>query len=370
MVIYRPALRFKEGEYTALSSLRADIRAQIIPYFVVPPLRERDPEKGRSLNADEIAYVVGDRIGRHWPILPAYIDVQHVLNDLDDVGLQKLHRQAAQRNSQLIPVVPIGEVGSPVWKSLIRETYPRAAIHISHEDLDDELLIEGLKSLGVAAKDCELFVDFTGAELRPDLATESVAGIIAGLSELAPWGCIIFQASSFPSKNPADAGGECSIPRHEWSIFSGMALTSGIPTARIGFSDFGADSGAISFPKKPSGGRPIPHVRYTTATDTVVIRGASEGEYSPVMRQVLKRLVRHPEFAGETYSVADRELVRAANGYSSVGNATTWRRWNMAHHFVRVVRDLGSLFGVEFPHDARLEIHSQRRLFESMNNGD
>ena len=364
MPMYRPALRFKEGEYTALAALPEDMRREITPFFVIPPLSERDPEKGRSIRSDEIAYVTGERIGRYWPMRSAYIDLRFVLPDIADEDVARLFRQAATKNECLIPVVPALDANRGVWKGIVRKEIPRVAIYISHSDLDDELLSDALIAIDVDASECELFVDFTGAELRPDIAAESVAASLEELAMSQQWACVVFQASNYPIKNPADAGGECSVPRHEWEIYKQLLEAAVLPLERLGYSDFGPDSGVIAFPKSAGGGKPIPHLRYTTPTHTLVVRGGREGNQSAEIRALLKKLTSRSEFSGAAFSVADNEMHAAADGNIGVGNATTWRRWNMGHHFAAGVWGIGSITGHKFGVVAVSEAEKQIALFE------
>ena len=49
---YRPALRFKQGEYRAAHALPLDMQEHLRPYFIVPPPKESDPELGRAPTVD------------------------------------------------------------------------------------------------------------------------------------------------------------------------------------------------------------------------------------------------------------------------------------------------------------------------------
>lgn len=78
MLPYHPALRFKQGEYSAGAKIARDIQRHVHPRFIIPPPTESDPEKGGPPTADEIARFTGERIGKHWPLNPAFLDAQFV----------------------------------------------------------------------------------------------------------------------------------------------------------------------------------------------------------------------------------------------------------------------------------------------------
>ncbi|MDF1777984.1 MAG: beta family protein [Rhizobiaceae bacterium] len=363
MLPYRPALRFKQGEYNAVGRIRPEMQKHVRPYFILPPLIEKDPELGRILTHDEIAYVTGERLGKHWPRYPAYMDAQYVMAEPSDEAITRLYQVARARNEKLIAVIPASDLANPLWRSLLLGSFPRAAIHLPAENLDGESLKKGLSALGVDASSCEIFVDFAGLELGLEDVSDVVSGTFSDLAEIANWGCIVFQGSNFPTTNPAEQGKTQMVLRHEWTVFNAAMRVSDIPAERLGFSDFGADCGQINFPTKKGGAIPIPHVRYTTETSTVVIRGKAGGKQSDAMKEVLETLVKRPDFEGRTFSYADQRMWDAANGHATTGSATMWREWNMAHHISRVVRDLAAMAGIVFKEEVEQQEQEQLNMF-------
>lgn len=369
MLPYRPALRFKQGEYTAAGSIRADVQKYVRPYYILPPMIEQDPELGRALTHDEIATVTGRRIAKHWPLYPAYLDTQYMLESASQEGIIRLYQVARAQNANLIAVAPASDLANPIWQNLALDVFPRLAIHLRAEELDGDELAKGMDALGIEAADCEIFVDFSDLELGMEDVVSVVNGILDALSEIATWGSIVFQGSNFPIKNPAEAGRTATIPRHEWTIFKEVLRDCDIPHDRLGFSDFGADCGKIQFPTRKSSAIAIPHVRYTTKTSTLVIRGAATGGQSERMVSVLKELIGHPDFAGKGFSYADKRMWDTANGRATAGTASNWREWNMAHHIIRVVTDLAALTGVSLEEEDVLEENEQISMFDVGTNG-
>ena len=107
MLPYYPALRFKQGEYRACWRIAPDIQRYVLPRFVIPPPKERDPETGSPLTPDEIAHFTGDRIGKHWPLHKAFLDPQYVATALGDAGIKRLFRIAQSRNPNLTAASPV-----------------------------------------------------------------------------------------------------------------------------------------------------------------------------------------------------------------------------------------------------------------------
>ncbi len=49
MLPYRPALRFKQGEYNAAGRIRPAMQKYVRPFFILPPLVEKGPELQKVL---------------------------------------------------------------------------------------------------------------------------------------------------------------------------------------------------------------------------------------------------------------------------------------------------------------------------------
>jgi hypothetical protein len=365
MLPYYPALRFKQGEYNALANIADDIRSHIQPRLIIPPPKERDPEKGSPLTAEEIAHVTGSRIGRHWPLAPAFLDTQYVAGLLGENGVANLIRRARSINPRLAAVITIADLFRPHSRHLFLENFPRAAIHVPYEMFDGALLLKGIGIAGLSPEDCLLFLDFSGAPWEVDGIAGSVAALFDQLASLAQWGRIVFQGSAYPKINPAQPGSSFLVLRGEWTTYrSALEEFASIP-GQIAYGDFGADCSEIVFPRK-NGAIPIRHLRYTTTDATYVVRGAQSVDQKTAMRDVCQRICQSDHFAGRAFSYADDRIAQIALGASG-GTPSQWRELNTAHHMTRVVRDLGAMVGISFTTRPVEERHMQEQLFADAN---
>lgn len=363
MLEYYPGLRFKQGEYSAAGRLAPDIRRHVHPRFIIPRAKEFDHELQRRPTIDEVAYLTGKRIATNWPVGKAYLDLEYLAADLDPAGLRKVYEIARSQNSEIVPVTSLRNLSDDPFSLLEVKGDTARAIVSRYDELD---VVETRRMLRAAAIDpaaCVLFLDFTGAVLDPEIAAGSVAAIMDIADQIGRWQRIVFQASNFPSKNPADSGGDELVPRDEWAVFHSALEEVGVSADRIGYGDFAADCGEMNFPVGKGGGRAIRHLRYTTPTHTYVVRGASEGADEDVMRDVCRRIVDSAHYAGQAFSSADDTIFRVAHRLSGPGNASMWREWNTNHHATRVVRDLGALVGRSFTDVQATKIEVQDSLF-------
>src|ERR1700692_3995783 len=106
--IYVPALRLKQGEYRVLRRLSPDIAEKILPRLVIPPPKERDPEKRRPLTKDEIVYETGRRIAEHAPLRDVLLDVRFLFEELGETEcvewLPRIFDVAREAGAKPIPM--------------------------------------------------------------------------------------------------------------------------------------------------------------------------------------------------------------------------------------------------------------------------
>jgi len=363
MLPYYPALRGKPAEFAACGRIGRQYQSYVRPRFVVPPPNESDPEKGCVPRLDEIAHMMGDRVGRSWPILPAFLDPQFATSALGDDGVETLFRIVWGFNKRLVPVFTLNDLHNTARRKLLIENQIKAGIYIDFEEADPSTVVDGVASLGCRPEQCVLFLDFTGAPLGPNFAP-SIAEIFDQLDGVARWAKIVYQASAYPEKLPVGPG-ECDlIARTEWTTFFAAIDETGVQQDRLGYGDFGADCGRMAFSTRKGGGRPRPHLRYTGKTHTLVVRGSDSGDFNRTMRDVCKQVIGSKDYAGRSFSYEDDRIWCNAKELTyTCGNPTVWRELNTAHHLVRVVRDLGAMSGVTFKEDEAREFAEQNVLF-------
>ncbi|ABS62010.1 hypothetical protein Plav_0387 [Parvibaculum lavamentivorans DS-1] len=366
MFTYYPSVRFKQGERYALYRMPQDMKRHVEPRLIAPPIKEYDPELGRIPTLDEVIYLTGERIGKHWPIGRAFLDLSFIADEVGEVGIKRILELAQIRNQEIVPVATLRDLQNPSLRDVRGKGKIKLAVLVGYEEVEVESVRNALKEAGLDASDCVIFLDFKGAPLKPEIAAGAVASIFDTANEIGRWQRIVFQASNFPSKNPAGHGESVLIPRDEWSAFHAAMLECGVAPERVGYGDFAADSSEIKFPKKKKkggGGRAIRHLRYATATHWFVVRAQSEGCDADLMRDVCQRISNSVHYEGRSFSYADNRIFLVGQAKVGPGTASMWREWNTLHHITRVVRDLGAMAGVQFADRPVIEEPEQQLLF-------
>ena len=357
--IYVPTLRLKQGEYRGLQRLAPDVADKIVPRLVVPPPKERDPEKHRLLTKDEIVHETGRRIADHWKMRDAFLDVRFLFAEFGEPEcvewLPRMFDVARKAHAQPIPVMGLADALGPraaaFRLALATEAATKVAIRVESGEIDRDLggrLAAAVSALGLTPEGCAVLADFSDADFSDALAVAGIAqAALEDLQGIGRWRHVVFQGTNYPEVNPAESDGDAVVPRNEWLAWKEAIKLDRASPEHLVFGDNGADCAKFEF-KEPSGGIPIRHYRYTTSDSWLVVRGSAEGQAEAVMRGVCERILRSGKFAGRGFSSADDYIFKTAKGWDGPGNGSTWREINTTHHITRVVRDIGGIKGMAF----------------------
>lgn len=356
---YSPSLRFKKGEYLALSELDDAIKDLTLPHLVIPPISARDSEMNRKLSRDEFFPVQIGRIARNWGSRTCLLDMRFV--EFAHGAIEDGERLFKFLNSSSkfgCSVIPVFDLTTPPNRlDAIRrhwlQTRCGLALRIPFLDLGRHDLSKFVQNLllKMVAKPSEvaLIFDLSGSvfDEEDEEFSRSLLVWLEQLQEIGLWRRIIVTWSSYPFKNPAPQNDQVRVPRKEWNIWKMVVALDKRANDYCMFGDFGADNSNILF---KGGGLPITHLRYTLSSDWLVVRGGAssvgaEG-VAPIdgtLREVSRKIIASGFFAGDTFSAGDEFIADCAAGRCSLGSASEWRNANMNHHITRVVIDLAAL---------------------------
>lgn len=370
-VAYSPALRMKAGELEGVRALSADVADIVLPRFIIPPAKERDPKQYALL--ETVAQPdFGGTLGSYWPLRPVLMDATYIIDEygretLTD-WLPAMFSRARARCVEAIPAALLSDLGqaeAPAFRAAIGEARPlRFAIvapftSILEPGFEAEIGL-AVGRLGLKAFECAIIADFSAADFSyPHLVAPVITAVLERLQEMGRWHLIIFQGTHFPEKNPAADGAQELWPRNEWKAWC-LAVQFNPSTAdHMIFGDFAADCAKIAF--NGSGGMAICHLRYATKEFWVVQRATKTGRMPEKMRTVCKSIVDGGRFAGSKFSTADATIANIAEGRSGPGNAKTWRQLNTTHHISQVISDIANVKDVAVKEVVRDSVETPER---------
>jgi len=370
---YAPVLRLKAGEYLALGELGSDVADRLLPYFIIPPFGEPDPEKGRPLTPQEIVNEPGRRVGKHWPRRSCLLDARFLLDVLEPSEVRSslvgLFRAAHQANAAPTPVAALsyvlGEDGTTVYSDVLQKFGPSIALRIEMTELGDpsrltDLLYAATSRLSIRPQDCILVLDLSEADFaNPKNVGEFLESTLFEIVGMGEWAGVVSQGTSYPEVNPASPNSLKVLPRTDWLAWRQAAGALEFKS-EILFGDFGADCSRFAFGK---GRAAIPHLRYSTPVQWLISRGEKKHADSTALSHVATRIVDSGSFSGPEFSWGDEYIYSLAQGKEGPGNPMVWRKANTVHHITQVIGDLGAIYGYTVMSRRRAIASLQTTLF-------
>ena len=355
---YVPCLRWKQGEYQAVSCLTREARATITPLIEVPEIGFDFETREDHKTIDEHLAKLDKRLSRNWGTEPCMIDVRLLNAGLrmanGDHPLTHVFSRLRTEGAQAIPVVSAFSDRHQLraTRKIVAEDGRGACMRVSIEEADGRELKSRMDSLvgdvGVDVNMCDLVLDLGAPSFEPleDFAS-LVEALIAGLPYLKRWRSFTLLGTSFPPTLAGVSMGSTVLPRHEWRLYKLMLGRPSLGRTRVpDFGDYG-----ISHPTVLQGDmrllKPSAAIRYTINDGWLVTKGSNlrvPGGHSQ-FRRLSEEIARSRHYAGPNYSAGDKRIAECASGRGGTGNLTTWRFVGTNHHLEKVVKDLATLRG-------------------------
>jgi hypothetical protein len=350
---YVPVLKWKMGEYQALSRLTDQAKSKVTPLLEIPPVGF-DFESGED--RESWASHLGDfgrRLGSKWQSRPCFIDLKYIPKEIrvaNQHPLDFVFGQVRDEGATGIPVLTLG-CDKPFLQAagrVVRADSRGAAIRVSLADFDKDDLaseIENLlSSVGLAITDADLIIDLGAAAFVPIKAFVRSLGILYDMIP-APnrWRTFTIVGSSYP-QTVAGFEPETLVPRNEWLAYEAFIGTLGRNSRIPTFGDYAATSPElVELDMRLI--KPLAKLRYTIDKQWYIaigknVRSNGFGQY----RDMCAKLIRQPFFSGRTFSEADRYIEDCANGQEKTGNLSTWVWVATNRHITKVVYDLANLY--------------------------
>ncbi|AEV82041.1 hypothetical protein ACWT_1025 [Actinoplanes sp. SE50] len=327
---YRPILRPRRGEFTALAHLSADEAARITPIVeldpevsIIPLLRELRPRTG-ELALDfghvpeptataEQPLALAERLFRLGvatvPVLRPYESGRRLVSH----GLAaRMHRRRA-----VLRIQPHVDAGNPARADAIAD---RVLAITALDPNEVDLLID------LAETPCLAHAD----------EVEERARRVLRWARLMPWRSVSVGSGAMPPNLddlPTDR--PVAVGRLDARVWERL----GDPG--VGYADYGVTSPVRRLGVQHH--RQLPTLRYTTESDWWIYRWARRGGRSDDRcHDLCRTLVTSPQWpsAGARFSWGDAEIARRARTARGAGSSASWIAWSTSHHISHVLRTL------------------------------
>jgi hypothetical protein len=350
---YVPVLKWKMGEYQALSRLYEQAKGKITPLFEIPPVGF-DFESGED--RESWASHLGDfgrRLGSKWQSRSCFVDLKYIPKEIRIAGqhpVDFIFSQVRDEGSNAVPVLSLASDRQFLQATgrVIRADGRGAALRISLSDFDEDDLTSEIEKrlslVGTTITDADLIVDLGAANFVP---LKAFVRSLSILYDMIPtpnrWRTLTIVGSSYP-QTVTRLEPESVVTRYEWLAYKAFVASlrrdSRIPT----FGDYGAATpDLVELDMRLI--KPLAKLRYTIDDQWYIavgnnVRSNGFGQY----RDMCNKLIRQPFFSGRTFSEADRYIEDCAKGAEKTGNLSTWVWVATNRHLSKVVYDLANLY--------------------------
>lgn len=353
---YVPCLRWKQGEYKAVSLL-SDAAKELMTPLIEAPEKGFDFETGTDKKSlDDHLEPFAKRVRKHWKQRECFVDLKLIPSTetlMDGVHpvtfvFDELHALGCSA----IPVTGIDRVAQ-----YQHEARQSAAAHqrglcvrINVEDAanaDLETSISNVIGQSTPVEQCDLILDL-GSPLN-FVPLEAFASLIPATIQQLPylnrWRTLTIIASSFPASMAEIKTTPTTLPRYEWQLYKLLATRLGAAGIRVPtFGDY-----VINHPDvlqvdmrlvKPSG-----TIRYTIDDGWLIAKGPNVRDYG--YGQYVNHcntIASSPEYLGPAFSEGDKYISDCSAGTAKTGNLSTWRWVGTNHHLEKVTDDVANFF--------------------------
>jgi hypothetical protein len=341
--VYRPILRARRGELTALCHVDPSIAARITPV-----LEPAATAKGPARDTDDLARLIHETR----PATPAIaVDLGH-LPDPDDhlrSPILDLAEDLAGRDTTMLPVVRAFDSDRRLIEhGLAARMHAGRAVVRFRPRLDAPDAATATRTCeriwrgtGLGADRCDLLVDLADVGCGARAAhVEEHARRIVRWARRHPWRSVTLASGAMPPDLDGLPTDE-AVRLWRWDAL----LWRRVAGPGIGYGDYGVTS-----PTRRDGihHRPLPTVRYTADDAWWIYRWARRGARSDDRFADLCRTLvgsAHWPAEGARFSWGDAEIARRARCGRGAGTPSSWTAWATSHHLAHVVAELAG------PHD-------------------
>jgi len=329
--VYRPILRPRRGELTALSHLAPADAGRVMPILelepgpsIVPLIRQLPPRTGA------IAVDFGNLPDVAGPLTAPSLD---------------LAEQLAGLGVAVLPVLRAYESG---WRlaahGLAARMHLRRAVLRLRPHIDagspaeaGEVADRLLRGAGLEVEEIDLLLDLAETACVAHAgAVEEQARRMLRWARGMPWRSVSVASGAMPPNLddlPTDRA--VTVGRHDARMWARLGEPG------VGYADYGVTSPVRRLGVQRH--RQLPTLRYTAERDWWIYRWARRGgRDDDRCHDLCRTLVASPQWpaTGARFSWGDAEIARRARTARGAGSPASWMSWSTSHHIAHVLRTL------------------------------
>lgn len=352
---YIPILKWRQGEYQALSRLTDGVKNRIIPILEICPVGYDFESKKERETVDSHISDLGSRLKMKWGQRLAFVDT-NMMNITTNRAhyITEIFGKYRASSCRVIPVISIEERDLSVLKAfaeIVKQDGRGVAIRIKTNGIDQNSISDKIakiySAIGLRQSDIDIIVDFERVNilLNERVTFDTMQKFFSCIPDINMWRSFIVAGNSFPEAPSKETG---LSKRLEW-LFYKDCVEKFKNTFRIpSFSDYSTSNHEhVMLDMRII--KPSAKMKYTIDDGWYFQRGgAVRGPTSRGYAQfstLCKNLKSNQQFRGAKFSEGDKYIVDCAAGKAKTGNLSTWVWVASNQHITKIVNDLSSLYG-------------------------
>ncbi len=335
MIKYVPILRGKVGEFTALQNLVGNAINEICPLIQFLP--DSNPDRvGNYL--DKISLELANAWNFEGNLI--YFDTSYLQ---DILFIAELIRKMKENEINFIPVIhPNSAEG---YLDLIRNGNNNKGLCIRinttvnrPEDLISTI-DSTLEEFDTKESEIDLLIDLQYIDNEDNIShyKKTFLRFYNSLHRPKSFRRLIISAGSFPTDvNGVKVNTISRIPRIEGSLWE--AVIHDLADASLIYGDYGNIHPLYNPMSKAYEGSCT--IKYTSDSEFFIFRGkkaSNSEEGSGQYHRKSKELINCLAYDGKDFSWGDEHIYKCANHDVSSGNAGTWVKYTLNHHFMKIL---------------------------------
>lgn len=351
---YVPVLKWRQGEYQALLRLSDDIKSQIVPLIVIPPIEYDFEEERQKHNIDQHLEKFSQRVSAKWEDRLALVDLHSSLDEevmsSGESSIRYVLNSLEANSCKYVPVISLSKS-----KEYLRDVkmslqytggvaFRLSLAEIAHPDINAQMK-KTIQGLGIEYDYVDLIIDLA----RPDTFMpynkfgKLLQHYVRKIVHLKNFRSFVLIGTSLNLSEVKKPGGE--FERQEWLFFRELVELGGNDGQVPSYGDYAIETPAfqdIDFRMmKPAG-----KIVYTCEDTWLISKGGAFRDNPSQMVGHCIQVKSSPHYCGKNYSWGDWKIDEISqNKTSNYGQLSTWKQVGTNHHLTRVVRQLSNYFG-------------------------
>ena len=353
---YIPCLRWKQGEYQAVSQLPDTTKSGFTPLIEVPEIGWDFENETEAKTIDEHLAPFAKRVYEKWGVSPCLVDlsliksVRRMATGIHPVRF--IFDGLRAKRCQAIPVTSL--LGDTEYQREIKTASAKdkngvcLRITIEHARKSSLKTEIGtlLSTLEINHSDCDFILDLGAPNfVPPDGFSRAIQAILSKLPYLNSWRTFTLLGTSFPETMAVIKKGGEIVPRYEWKLYK--MLVADLQKAGIRLPTFG--DYAISHPQVLDMDmrltKPNAAIKFAVDDGWYIVKGNNVRDYGyEQFHDLSKKVLDSHYYRDSTVSWGKEYIQNCANRSAKRGNLTKWVQVGTNHHIEKVIRDIASFY--------------------------